>query len=175
MIRTGRLGGQPCFSPHTNPRREILGSRSRFELSTVAPGQNSGGTPYRQLCPAYPSADRRCFELNRTGCPRAKGSAGTFQRGKFPNQNSIRKRVSKAQSEFCAVLRKTHGLQQAWINSRNQTTIATRAKHRQPMFFPGSCPVWIFRFGIELFLLPQREQFPHWSVLTSLQFAFALR
>jgi hypothetical protein len=43
------------------------------------------------------------------------------------------------------------------------------------MFFPGSCPVWIFRFGIELFLLPQREQFPHWSVLTSLQFAFALR
>jgi len=26
-------------------------------LPTVAPGQSSGGAPYRQLCPAYPFAD----------------------------------------------------------------------------------------------------------------------
>ncbi len=32
----------------------------------------------------------------------------------------------------------THGLQQAWINSRNQTTIATLGKHRQPMFLHPS-------------------------------------
>jgi hypothetical protein len=30
--------------------------------------------------------------------------------------------------------RGTDSLQQAWINSRNSTTIATHAKHRQPMF-----------------------------------------
>jgi hypothetical protein len=33
---------------------------------------NSEGTPFRQPCPAYPFA-------------RAKGAAGTFQRGMFPN------------------------------------------------------------------------------------------
>src|SRR5712692_6727824 len=39
-------------------RREILGYQPRFMLPTVAPGQNNGSAPYRQLCPAYPSADR---------------------------------------------------------------------------------------------------------------------
>src|SRR5260370_31834329 len=43
-------------------RREILGYQSRFMLPTVAPGQDSGGAPYRQPCPAYPSAD--CLRLN---------------------------------------------------------------------------------------------------------------
>jgi hypothetical protein len=28
----------------------------------------------------------------------------------------------------------THGTQQAWINSRNLTNIATQSKHRQPIF-----------------------------------------
>jgi hypothetical protein len=115
---------------------------------------------------------------SNSAAPDARGRKAAqehFSEESFQTKTQFGNAFSKAQPEFCAVLRKTHGLQQAWINSRNQTTIATRAKHRQPMFFPGSCPVWIFRFGIELFLLPQREQFPHWSVLTSLQFAFALR
>jgi hypothetical protein len=115
-------------------RREILGSRSRFEPSTVAPGQNSGGTPYRQLCPAYPFADFRCFLLVRTGGPRAKGSAGTFQRGSFRTQLQSGNVFQKLNHDFCAVLHRTHGLHQAWIYSRNQTTIATETKHRQPMF-----------------------------------------
>ena len=85
----------PCFSPHTKSRREILGSRSRFALSTVAPGQNSGGTPYRQLYPAYPLAGHQCALFRRARSPRAKGSAGTFQRGKFPDQRSIRQRISQ--------------------------------------------------------------------------------
>src|SRR5271165_7365509 len=41
---------------------------------------------------------------------------------------------SKAQPQVHTIRRRTHGLQQAWINSRNQTTIATSPKHRQPMF-----------------------------------------
>ena len=89
-IRAGRPNWPPCFSPRTKSRREILGSRSRFALSTVAPGQNSGGTPYRQLCPAYPFADFRYALLNRAGCPRAKSSAGTFQRGSFWTQTQAR-------------------------------------------------------------------------------------
>src|SRR5258706_15507420 len=68
-------------------RREILGYQPRFMLPTVAPGQDYGSAPYRQLCPAYPSADHRRALLRRSSSPRdrAKGSAGTFQRGKFPD------------------------------------------------------------------------------------------
>ena len=82
-IRAGRPNWPPCFSPRTKSRREILGSRSRFALPTVAPGQNSGGAPYRQLYPAYPLADYQRALLRRARSPRAKGSAGTFQRGSF--------------------------------------------------------------------------------------------
>ena len=122
-------------------RREILGSRSRFMLPTVAPGQNYGSAPYRQLCPAYPFANHSATNFRRDSSPRdrAKGSAGTFQRGKFPEPCycSIlhRKRISqqvcrKASAQSCG----THGTQQAWMNSRNPTTIATGTKHRQPIF-----------------------------------------
>jgi hypothetical protein len=45
------------------------------------------------------------------------------------------------ETHFSKALRKsphnsaeTHGTQQAWINSRNQITIATQWKHRQPIF-----------------------------------------
>jgi hypothetical protein len=41
---------------------------------------------------------------------------------------------SKASPQVPAQLRGTHGTQQAWINSRNLTTIATDWKHRQPIF-----------------------------------------
>jgi hypothetical protein len=80
-------------------RREILGYQSRFMLPTVAPGQNYGSAPYRQLCPAYPFADRFPTKLHRDSSPRdrAKGSAGTFQRGKFPARLVLlhRKRISQ--------------------------------------------------------------------------------
>src|SRR6516164_4512578 len=53
---------------------------------------NCGGTPFRQPCPAYPFA-------------RAKGAAGAFQRGMFPNLTSIRKPYfSKARPlRFCSL------------------------------------------------------------------------
>jgi hypothetical protein len=41
------------------PRQRDSGLDLRFALPTVAPGQNSGGTPFRQPCPAYPSAKGR--------------------------------------------------------------------------------------------------------------------
>jgi hypothetical protein len=80
-------------------RREILGYQSRFMLPTVALGRYYGSTPYRQLCPAYPFADRFPTKLHRDSSPRdrAKGSAGTFQRGKFPARLVLhrRKRISQ--------------------------------------------------------------------------------
>jgi len=84
---------------------------------------NSGGTPFRQPCPAYPPH-------------KGEGAAGTFQRGKFPNSTSTRKRISL--QLHCHFPRtppqKTSSTQQAWMNSRNQTTIATCCKHRQHVF-----------------------------------------
>ena len=69
---------------------------------------------------------------------RAKGTAGTFQRGMFPNLNFIRKRISLLYSPAASFAHKvaseTHSTQQAWMYSRNQTTIASACKHRQPMF-----------------------------------------
>ena len=66
---------------------------------------------------------------------RAKGAAGTFQRGKFPNPTSIRKRISlKLKCRSAHTTAKTDSAQQAWMNSRNLTTIASVAKHRQLVF-----------------------------------------
>jgi len=115
-------------------RREILGSRSRFTLPTVAPGQNSGGDPYRQLCPAYPSADQRRARHRRSRSPRAKGSAGAFQRGKSPNSKTQPETYFSTAHPQLPHNHGSNGIQQAKINSRNQTTIATEWKHRQPMF-----------------------------------------
>jgi len=94
--------------------------------------------PYRQLCPAYPYADHRRALLRRSSSPRdrAKGSAGTFQRGKFPDGYfTHRKRISqKLYRKFAPQLCGTNGTQQAWMNSRNSSTIASDWKHRQPIF-----------------------------------------
>ena len=66
---------------------------------------------------------------------RAKGAAGTFQRGMLPNPTRIRKPCfSKARPPLSAhTPTESCSTQQAWMNSRNQTTIARRSKHRQPV------------------------------------------
>ena len=70
-----------------------------------------------------------------------KAAQERFSEEKFPGtllQLFIlhhRKRISQ---QLCrksrTTLRKTHGTQQAWMNSRNPSTIATAAKHRQLIF-----------------------------------------
>jgi len=65
---------------------------------------------------------------------RAKGAAGTFQRGMSPNHLRPETGFSKAQPLVVGHNHtKTSSTQQAWMNSRNQTTIASRSKHRQPL------------------------------------------
>ena len=77
--------------------------------------------------------------------PRAKGSAGTFSARKSPKLHLLETkllpetRFSKALSQVREQTNeRTHGIQQARMNSRNQTTIATHCKHRQPMFCSGT-------------------------------------
>ena len=109
------------------------------------PAKNSGGAPYRQLCPAYPSADYRSALYRNSSSPRdrAKGSAGTFQRGKFPEATSVQLQTGNALLKSSAAnshtIPRTRSIHQAWIDSRNQTTIATRLKHRQLIFLHPSC------------------------------------
>ncbi len=66
---------------------------------------------------------------------RAKGSAGMFQRGKFPEVDFYSPETHFSNPAVGASAHgRTHGTQQAWINSRNPTTIATQTKHRQLIF-----------------------------------------
>jgi len=71
---------------------------------------------------------------------RAEGTAGTFQRGKLPNQHSNPETyLSKALLPLRAHIRtKSRSTQQAWIYSRNRTTIAIPRKHRQPVILHPS-------------------------------------
>src|SRR5579872_1519855 len=71
-----------------------------------------GGAPYRQLCPAYPLANY-VAPVGRIRSPldRAKGSARTFQRGKFPDSTRVpitsRKRVSQTLPSLLTQIRET--------------------------------------------------------------------
>ena len=76
----------------------------------------------------------------RSTSPRAKGSAGTFSARKSPKLHLLETKLlpethfSKALSQVRVQTKRTYGIQQARMNSRNQTTIASDCKHRQLMF-----------------------------------------
>ena len=86
---------------------------------------NSGGAPFRQPCPAYPSTTER------------KAPQARFSEESLRTRTSIRKQIfSKAQLQvLCAHQHaESRSAQQAWMNSRNQTTITSAREHRQPGF-----------------------------------------
>jgi hypothetical protein len=119
-------------------RREIFKSRSRFMLPTVAPGQIAGALRIASSVLHILSQTASRLDYCRDSSPRdrAKGSAGTFQRGSFRLTMPLhRKRISqKLYRKFPHNSAETHGPHQAWIDSRNLTTITTEWKHRQPIF-----------------------------------------
>jgi hypothetical protein len=119
-------------------RREILGSQPRFMLPTVAPGKNSGvlriGSSVLHILPQTTAAPD-------SGAPAAlvigqKAAQERFSEESFRNLTSLhRKRISqKLYRRLLHTFTETHGTQQAWINSRNLSNIATEWKHRQPIF-----------------------------------------
>ena len=79
-----------------------------------------GGAPFRQPCPAYPFASG---ERHRRSVSARKS----------PNHSCIRKRISQPLNcnSPCYTLAEECNIQQAWMNSRNPTNIASRIEHRQ--------------------------------------------
>jgi hypothetical protein len=108
--------------PYRHRAREILDSL-RLSLPTVAPGQTPGAL--RFVSPA--------LHILRI---RAKGTAGSVSARKV--SDSTNNPETRLLYSITAISRrqprKAGSTQQAWINSRNQTTIATRSKHRQHVF-----------------------------------------
>src|SRR5580700_12180036 len=126
-------------------RREILGYQSRFAPPTVAPGQKLRGCSVSPAlsCISFRRLPKRLIQELQQPRDRAKGSAGTFQRGKFPEATSVQLQTGNALLKSSAAnshtIPGTRSIHQAWIDSRNQTTIATRLKHRQLIFLHPSC------------------------------------
>ena len=112
----------PTITSHRATTREILDSLKTFAADGGA-RPNSGGTPFRQPCPAYPSTIGRKAPQERFSEEsfRNRTSSGNA----FLNSSTASSRPTRQQ---------THSTQQAWMNSRNQTTIASACKHRQPVF-----------------------------------------
>src|ERR1700691_2879593 len=67
---------------------------------------------------------------------RAEGTAGTFQRGMSPNLllHSETHFSTAPLPALHTIAQEPCSTQQAWMYSRNQTTIASCCKHRQPVF-----------------------------------------
>ena len=139
-IRTGRHNRPAMLLAAHESRREILRSQLRFMLPTVAPGKNSG--VLRIASSVLHILPQTTFAPD-SGAPAAlvigqKAAQEHFSEESFRRLTSEplhRKRISQ---KLCRksphTSAGTHGTQQAWINSRNLSNIATEWKHRQPIF-----------------------------------------
>jgi hypothetical protein len=115
-----------------------LGPNLRFMLPTVAPGKNSG---VLRIASSVLHIFLQTAIAPDSGAPAAlvigqKAAQERFSEESFRHRTSpYRKRISqKPYRKFPHTSAGTHGTQQAWINSRNLTNIATEWKHRQPIF-----------------------------------------
>jgi hypothetical protein len=137
-VRAGKPIGPPCFSPHTNHGERFLGTKPRFMLPTVAPGQTTGvlriASSVLHILPQTASRPNSvaiaALVIGRKAA-QERFSEENFRLDSFYTPET---HFSTALPQASARLRGTHGTQQAWMNSRNSTTIATGAKHRQPIF-----------------------------------------
>jgi hypothetical protein len=136
-IRTGRHNRPAMLLAAHESRREILRSQLRFMLPTVAPGKNSG--VLRIASSVLHILPQTTFAPD-SGAPAAlvigqKAAQERFSEESFQRLLFHRKRISQ---KLCRksphTSAGTHGTQQAWINSRNLSNIATEWKHRQPIF-----------------------------------------
>src|ERR1700722_1785024 len=93
---------------------------------------NSGGTPFRQPCPAYPSTIGR------------KAPQERFSEESFRNCTSSGNAFLKSSAaSSLPTWQENPQHTAAWMYSRNQTTIASRSEHRQPVFLhPTDGRIW---------------------------------
>src|SRR5580658_3084147 len=116
-----------------SPREFASANRAREILDSLRPSlcaADGGARP--KLRGHSVSSALPCISFHK----RAEGAAGTFQRGKLPNllhpETYFSSSIALLQV-FCPHSR-TRSIQQASMYSRNQTTIASPCKHRQPVF-----------------------------------------
>ena len=121
--RHDRIKTDHCFSPRTANLQagaaEILDSCSDIRCRRWRPAQFRG----RSVSPALP-----CISL-RIGrkAPQERFSEEVSESFLHPETN-----FSTAQLQFpCYTLAEECNIQQAWMNSRNPTNIASRIEHRQ--------------------------------------------
>jgi len=122
-------------------RREILRSQLRFMLPTVAPGKNSGvlriASSVLHILPqttVAPDSGAPAALVIGQKAAQERFSEESFRYFTYLLTTSPETHFSKALPKVPAHSTGTHGTQQAWINSRNLTNIATGWKHRQPIF-----------------------------------------
>jgi len=130
---TGLAGSEASHTSH--PRKiagEILVSRSRFALPTVTPGSIPG---------AFRFASWSCISF--CGLTVRLSASEAFAIGQKAAQDRFSEEVSEPLRSLrnafleSSVAGHTYdgGVQQAWMNSRNLTNIATGSEHRQPDFW----------------------------------------
>jgi hypothetical protein len=96
----GMDGAKPTITSHrTNGK--IMDSWSDLTLSTVAPGEIAGGTPFRQPCPA-------CHSTQGWKISQVRFSEESFRSDIKPETRS-----QKAYRKFSHATAKTHSTQQA--------------------------------------------------------------
>ena len=142
--RSGRhfriIPGQPCFPPHTEARQEILGSNLGLCCRRWHPAKTPGVLRFASSV-LHILSQTLLRPFRRYRSPRAKRQRRTISARKvfrIEPLNSYRlspeNKFLKSSSASRITLGRTRSPQQAWIDSRNQTTIATWVKHRQLLF-----------------------------------------
>jgi hypothetical protein len=114
------------FSPRKQMPERDSGFRFRHSPPTVAPGQNCGGAPFRQLALHILSHkdERHRRSISARKFPRHNANSETY--------------FSKALAWELKHLKNPHATQQAWMNSRNLFNIASAFTHRQPVILHHS-------------------------------------
>jgi hypothetical protein len=104
------------------------GERFWIPIQTIA--ADGGTRPKLRGCSV--SSALLCISLRI----RAKGTAGTFQRGSFRTTTQFGNTFLKSPGVKSHIQR-SHTALQAWMNSRNLLNIASAFTHRQPVILHG--------------------------------------
>jgi hypothetical protein len=143
--RPGLAGtiAQPCFSPHTNQVRDSWVPKPDLCCRRWHPAKTPGvlriASSVLHILPqttvAPDSGTPAALMIGR----KAAQERFSEENFRFPDfyptsSTSPEMHFSKLSVSLLNNSAETHVTQQAWMNSRNQTTIATQWKHRQPIF-----------------------------------------
>ena len=158
---------------HTSRRERATerdsGNSHWLPLPTVAPGRTAGALRIASF--VLHILSRTAFATRLASQALVKGRKAAQERFSEEASGSVPPETCFSNSTVdSADLRGTYGTQQAWVNSRNQSNIATRPKHRQLIFshltstagkahqvqpqvarFPGPITIGFYKTGVRNF------------------------